>query len=165
MPDPTHPTRLNRRPRLNAEVYGASGYATHLTIHTHRNLRLLPRRPDLADAILAVLREVAARSRVVMYCYCLMPTHLHVVVAGQPGGKEVPEFERFFRAKVTLALKAKIAGPIWQRSFHDHIIGKDEDLPTYCRYVMNNPVKDGLVEPGKPYPWRWLSPEMGTWDG
>jgi REP element-mobilizing transposase RayT len=105
MLDAAHPTRLNRRPRLDAEVYAASGYALHLTIHTYRSLRLLPGRPDLAEAILAILREVAERSGVVMYCYCLMSTHLHVVVATQPGGKDVREFERFFRAKVTLALK------------------------------------------------------------
>jgi hypothetical protein len=45
------------------------------------------------------------------------------------------------------------------------VIGDGEDLPTYCRYVMNNPVEAGVIRPGEEYPWRWLSPEMGTWDG
>jgi len=35
---------------------------------------------------------------------------------------------------------------LWQPSFYDHVLRNDEDLPAVARYILNNPVRKGLVD-------------------
>ena len=41
----------------------------------------------------------------------------------------------------------------WQKDFHDHIIRKYEDLKAHILYVLENPVRKGLVEEWQEYPF------------
>ncbi len=41
---------------------------------------------------------------------------------------------------------------MWQRSFFDHALRREEDLRKAAEYVLNNPVRDGLVEDRRDYP-------------
>jgi hypothetical protein len=39
----------------------------------------------------------------------------------------------------------KIKGRVWQSSFYDHILRKDEDIFSVAEYILNNPVRRGMV--------------------
>jgi hypothetical protein len=41
----------------------------------------------------------------------------------------------------------------WQKDFHDHIIRMDEDLGAHVRYIAANPVRQGLVQHWREYPF------------
>jgi putative transposase len=58
-----------------------------------------------------------------------------------------------------LANLRRVAGPLWQKGFHDHAVRGDEDMRALARYVVANPVRAGLVRSVREYPhWdaRWL---------
>jgi hypothetical protein len=40
-----------------------------------------------------------------------------------------------------------------QRSFYDHLIRKEEDLRQIAEYILNNPVRKGLVQRCEDYPY------------
>jgi putative transposase len=42
--------------------------------------------------------------------------------------------------------------PVWQRGFHDHALRKEEDIVSVARYIVANPVRDGLVRRIGDYP-------------
>ncbi|MFZ2089614.1 MAG: hypothetical protein WAU47_13665, partial [Desulfobaccales bacterium] len=42
----------------------------------------------------------------------------------------------------------------WQKDFFDHILRKDESLPVVIRYVLENPVRKGLVSDWRDYPFK-----------
>jgi len=42
---------------------------------------------------------------------------------------------------------------IWQRGFHDRALRDEEDLKTVARYVIANPVRAGLVDSIRDYPF------------
>ena len=42
----------------------------------------------------------------------------------------------------------------WQKDFYDHIIRKEEDLAVQARYVLDNPVRKGLVPSWREYPYK-----------
>ncbi len=42
---------------------------------------------------------------------------------------------------------------LWQKSFYDHVIRKEEDLNSIAGYIFNNPVRKELVENYEDYPF------------
>lgn len=44
------------------------------------------------------------------------------------------------------------SGSIWQQSFHDHAVRREENLKSLARYVVMNPVRAGLVRRIGDYP-------------
>jgi putative transposase len=50
-------------------------------------------------------------------------------------------------------------GSLWQRTFFDHAVRRDEDIQDIARYIVMNPLRAGLVERISEYPhWdaKWL---------
>ena len=43
-------------------------------------------------------------------------------------------------------------GPFWQASYYDHVVRRDEDIEAVRDYVLENPVRAGLVENAEDYP-------------
>jgi len=46
-------------------------------------------------------------------------------------------------------------GKVWQRSFCDHALRKDEDVTKVAEYIVNNPIRRGLVKDWTEYPYSW----------
>jgi len=45
---------------------------------------------------------------------------------------------------------------LWQRSYYDHIVRKVESLEEICEYILDNPVRKGLVKNCQEYPYSSL---------
>ena len=54
--------------------------------------------------------------------------------------------------------------PVWQEGYYDHGLRDDEDYRAGVRYVMQNPIRAGLVRRVEDYPYiilpRWWG-DMG----
>jgi len=137
------------------------GLCVHLVADTKHREPLF-RDPQVAGQVAAILRAVATECGVRLYCYCIMPEHLHVVASVDPGGKPLPQFVKLLKARVTWRLRDRLGSEVWQRSFFDRVVRRSEDLCSFCLYVLQNPQERGLVEDWREYPFSWLSPEMGT---
>lgn len=51
-------------------------------------------------------------------------------------------------------------GRVWQDESFDHILRGNESLKEKVRYILENPVRAGLVKSPPDYPWLWWSPEL-----
>jgi REP element-mobilizing transposase RayT len=95
-------------------------------------------------------------------CYCLMPDHLHVIVS--PGESTLPlsKFLNIFKGRTAAVLKDKEnLRKIWQRSAFDHVIRTKENLKTVIEYIMNNPVRKGIVGKADDYSYsEWFDVEI-----
>ena len=88
--------------------------------------------------------------------YCLMPTHLHLVVSEEEGG-DVSKFtsdvlnsySRYFN------IKHKRKGPLWESRSTYVLVKSDEQLLHVTRYVHLNPVTAYIVD--KPEDWPYSS--------
>ena len=72
-----------------------------------------------------------------------MPDHIHLLLSG----KMIIEFIRRFKGKMTPDFR-KI-GPeqkLWQRSFYDHALRKEESLSDVAYYIWENPVRAKIVK-------------------
>ena len=121
---------------------------------------------NLAQETIAALRFYRDRGACSIFAYCLMPDHFHVVIK-LLGASEVSSskdfrpppsllnlMRRYKRYTTTqLAWKLGLHGSLWQREFYDHAIRNREDLEAQCNYVLDNPVRKGLVAEWRLYPW------------
>lgn len=87
--------------------------------------------------------------RLVLDEFVIMPNHLHGVLAfvGHSGGASpcptlfevIGAFKSISTIKVN-KLSRRPGVPLWQRSYHEHIVRTGEDLRKIQRYVLENPL-------------------------
>ncbi len=88
------------------------------------------------------------------FAYCLMPDHLHLQISARDGN--LVDFINGWKSYTANLLKNYgLKGACWQRGFYDHALRKDEDIQTVAEYIVNNPVRAGLVKNWREYPFSW----------
>ena len=77
--------------------------------------------------------------------YVVMPNHIHLILAlSETGGRMISAPTKSLSAIVGSMKRytSKAAGfPLWQKSFHDHIIRSEADYLRIWRYMDTNPLK------------------------
>ena len=92
-----------------------------------------------------------------------MPDHVHLIFTPlvDHARKEV-----FSLAKIMDAIKGASAhrinpalgrrGQVWQAESLDHVLRSSEGLDAKVQYLIENPVRQGLVPEWNQYPWLWV---------
>ena len=93
---------------------------------------------------LGILSRVAGRFGIDVLTYCFMPDHLHLLLEGNEN-TDLKEFIRVFKQMTSYHRENK-NGVLWQRSYYDRILRRDEDSVAVARYILDNPVRRGLAE-------------------
>jgi len=146
---PARPDR--RRHHLVPSAYQEDGRAFSITLGTS------PRLPVFADlafgrACIEILTKLHETHQVPIYVYCLMPDHVHLLVGVSP---RLP-LPRFVQQWKSLCYRARRnqgePDGFWQRGYFDHAIRRDEDLQAAADYILQNPVRAGLVDDFRCYP-------------
>lgn len=153
-------TRLPKRQRirLGRGRYEETGRPVLVTICTRDRRAVLADEP-MAGIVGSTLRSASANVTVDLLVWCVMPDHLHALVAPIERANVVDWVRRF---KGPVAAKARKHGirQLWQRSFHDRVLRADEAVREVARYVLGNPVRAGLVDCWKD----WRHRGSLTWD-
>jgi len=110
---------------------------------------------QLASEVIGSIHFLQNTGNAVIYCYCLMPDHLHVVLSlGKLFNKDLGELITYFKRFTSKAAKDVFGiDKLWQKNYHEHVVRKREDLRSICEYVLNNPVRKGLAANKEDYPF------------
>jgi REP element-mobilizing transposase RayT len=110
--------------------------------------------PDFNFQCVDYIKEERARLGHAVYVYCLMPEHLHLLSSPLESSIPVTEYMGGLISKITrLSWGYGFTGKLMQRSFYDHVVRKEEDLRQIALYILNNPVRKGLVERWEDHPY------------
>lgn len=100
---------------------------------------------SLGRQVVRTMRELHEKKYVDSLAFVIMPDHLHwLLILG----------ERIVLSSVVNVLKSQAARniravrpdtTIWQRSFHDRALRREEDIRVIARYIVANPLRAGLV--------------------
>ena len=144
------PTFRRKRNRLPLEVYcGAGAYSLTLTC-AHRRAVFADK--GLVESCIETLRSCAEKHGFAVLAYCFMPDHLHLLVEGG-AESDVPQFMKDFRQRTGYAYRRASGEALWQKSYYDHVLRKEEDVREAARYVVDNPVRAGLVLAARDHPY------------
>ncbi len=99
-------------------------------------------------------------------CYTVMPNHVHLVLTPMThtaDGKPITVTMILHAIKRRSSLEANRklgrTGAFWQHESYDRFIRSSHEYNQVIRYVLNNPVKAGLVPRGELWPWSYLRQE------
>ena len=110
-------------------------------------------RADVAAIVGDVIR-VWDRQEYELYAYCIMPNHVHAVL--EPLRREVclSQIMRSVKGRTARAANKALCreGAFWQDETYDHVIRNNEEFVRIIAYVLNNPVKAGLVGQWRDWP-------------
>jgi putative transposase len=147
------PRASPRNRRLTAELYAEEGTAVLFTIRAYSGAPFSAN-PALCDAVTDLLASMRHEYRCWVGAYCLMPDHLHFVAGPQVDGASALTFLARFMGKSTNASwSVGRSGKLWQKRGHDHILRLAERLEDVYAYILENPVRAGLVEEPDDWPW------------
>ncbi len=108
----------------------------------------------LAEQIIESLLFLSRRQDWRLYCYCLMPDHLHMALSPEPGRDDLARLMQRFKSFTTrLAWRHGYRGALWQRGYYDHIARRDKDVTAIFQYILANPVRKGLVTDPEHWPY------------
>jgi putative transposase len=107
-------------------------------------------------AFLVLFRDAVKRFAWRTRAFCLMPNHFHLVVS-------TPRLELsagMHRLNCLYAMRFnkryQRPGHLFQNRFDARLIEGDRHARAVCRYVVNNPVRAGLVRRRDEWPWSGL---------
>ena len=92
-------------------------------------------------------------------CYCIMSNHVHLVIQLLKNSRTIDRImqsiKSYSASKCNELLRRR--GQFWQHENYDHIIRDEAEFERIVQYVLNNPVKAGLVEKQDDWKWNYLA--------
>lgn len=110
-------------------------------------------RHEVAEILISEWKAARERHQWAVGRYVIMPDHVHFFCSPEPEARNLSDFVGAWKSWTSRKFN-RLAGPrsataattpLWQREFFDHILRSDESYSEKWDYVLNNPVRAGLV--------------------
>ncbi len=101
-----------------------------------------------------ILLEELSKQKFDAHVYLFMPDHLHMIVTGRESEYNSLDLMKLFKQKSGFWLSGNLDVYRWQKDFYDHIIRDENDIKNQIYYILENPVRAGLVKHWKEYPYK-----------
>jgi len=153
---PSHP------PRISGFDYKGR-YRYSLTFCTLNRRKVFVDRATVA-ATLEQVRHTSAEHGFEVLAYCYMPDHTHHLVEGVRESSDLRQFCKIAKQRSGGVHARSGRGRLWQEGYHDRVLRREDDIRDIARYILNNPVRAGLVVTPTEYPYlgsdRWTVAEL-----
>ena len=142
---------MSRPPRIEGFAYRGP-YQYFLTFCVR------DRRPVFLEASAAslVINHFLRTSRMwhfALLAYCVMPDHVHLLVEGLSDDSDLRRLAKRLKQGAAQAYAYDFGTPLWQEGYFDHVLRAEEDARCVARYILDNPVRAGLVTHPSEYPF------------
>jgi len=130
------------------------GYPHHITQRGNRRAQTFFEDGDY-ELYESLLSAAAQKAGAEIWCYCLMPNHVHIIIVpSDEDGLRRTFADAHRRYTGYVNARMRTTGHLWQGRFGS-VVMDEEYLAHAVRYVSLNPVRAGLVEQASD--WRWSS--------
>jgi putative transposase len=113
----------------------------------------------VVELVLRQIRRAAVDEAFAVAAYCFMPDHLHLLVEGLT---DASDCRRFIKCAKQLSgyyySRASGGAKLWQRYGYERALRSDEATLIVAKYILENPVRAGLVR--RPEDYRFLGSDM-----
>jgi REP element-mobilizing transposase RayT len=84
-----------------------------------------------------------------------MPDHLHVLLKGANASSAFLPFMKLMRQRTAIFYRRLTGESLWQEGCFDRVLRPDDAPAAVARYMMENPVRAGLVSKPEDYPFSY----------
>jgi len=136
--------------------YQPDGKIFFITFCTRRRWQL----PPLARQIVLDVCLRGDGVRFVLHAIVVMPDHVHlalVPVSTPDGTVSLPEILQVIKGTSSHRINRELGhrGAVWQQESFDRALRHEEQYEDKLLYMLENPVRAGLVTNPQDYPWLW----------
>ncbi|MGD9368203.1 MAG: transposase [Desulfobacteraceae bacterium] len=147
-------TKIRRKNiRLPSRIYENPSQIFSITICTWRRAALF-KYSKYANSLIETLNNGLFIEKAKRFAYCLMPDHLHLLVSPRQGSL-IDLISRWKSFSANRLRQKGLASRCWQRGFYDHALRREEEVKSTAEYIVNNPIRAGLVRHWQDYPYSW----------
>lgn len=118
------------------------------------------KQPEIAQIVVEALHFWDKKSYELV-CYTIMPNHFHLVIDTYEYNKplyRIMHSLKSYTAKLANKLLHR-TGTFWQEESYDHLVRNGQELYNINKYILENPVKAGLINNWEEYPFSYLNPK------
>ena len=153
------------RPR-RLDAFGYAGfYRYHVRIATWNRVRHFTD-GELAGMARERLLTCADTYELAVNAYCFMPDHVHLLLAGRCPDARLRMFVGAWKQNTGYAFtRMRTGARLWQPSYFERVLRDVEGNETVARYILENPVRAGLVGRVGEYPYAWCAWALGDLQG
>jgi putative transposase len=142
---------VHAAPHLSAALYyGLRDYSiTCCTFNRHPWFQ----DASIVERVRAPLLELAREEQFAIPAYCFMPDHTHLLVEGTSLTSDLRRLMNRWKQTTGHTHRRSASERLWQGGYYDHILREDEDRAEVLRYLLQNPIRAGLVSSVEDYPF------------
>jgi putative transposase len=152
--------------RLAGRAYATTEYEYSFTICARHQGKPFEN-PMVADLVVDSLLWTKQKYKWLLFCYCLMPDHLHFVCrlnqddfklynsgarGWQPEGV-LDHLSRFKSYTTNRSWRLGAHGQLWQKSCYDRVLDLQRPFEKIVQYTLENPQRAGLVNNWQHWPY------------
>jgi len=105
------------------------------------------------DLVLSQILRAADDEHFALVAYCFMPDHLHLLTEGQRDDSDCRHFIKRAKQFSGFYYKKTCGSPLWQRYGFERTLRNEDATLSVARYIVENPLRAGLVERAADYPF------------
>src|SRR5271169_244 len=140
---------IKYKPKPHLKGFGYLGcYHYFVTICTDGKKNLFVKNNDLIEKMIDVLNQTGEKHFFTVWVYCFMLDHLHILVEGINPHSDLKKFKKDFKQRTAYWYsreESSAGNKLWQPGYYDRVLRKEEDTAEVLRYILDNPVRKGLV--------------------
>ena len=141
---------MSRPPRLASFDYrGVRRY--FLTFCTHERRQVF-RDSSVIELVLEQIQFTAIEQSVENSAYCFMWDDLHMLATGTADSTDLIKFATLMKQRSAWRFGRRRDGRLWQSGYYDRVLREDESMQGVVRYIVENPVRGGIVSSPGDYP-------------
>ncbi len=132
-----------RKHRLPRELYKGV-LAVAFTVCIKKRVPLFTDE-SIVNVFKDVLLAEASRYHCDILAYVFMPDHLHAILQGTSENAQPLSAMNRFKQKTGFWLSKYHPDAQWQKDYYDHIVRDEKEIVKHVRYILENPVRKGIV--------------------
>jgi putative transposase len=95
----------------------------------------------------------ASEQEMEILVYCFMPDHLHLLIEGKSDSANLKDFAKLAKQRSGWHYAQAHGKRLWQEGYYEHVLRGQEYPPQVICYIVENPVRAGLVTAPGEYPF------------
>ncbi|MEZ4961971.1 MAG: transposase [Saprospiraceae bacterium] len=123
--------------------------------------------PDIAELVASSIQHFANK-HYQLWAYTIMSNHVHILLTMLPGAPmlwKVLQDSKKYSGRQANQWLGREGEKFWEHESYDHLVrdGKLNEPGEFYRiqnYILNNPVKAGLVKTWEEWPWTYYCPAL-----
>lgn len=115
--------------------------------------RLAFQDPNIVRIVTSQFLLTARQEHFAVLAYCFMPDHVHLLVEALSDGADLQRFVKLAKQRAAFICRGVLSGRLWQPSYYDRVLRDSESTLATARYILENPVRAGMVSTIEDYPY------------